>query len=385
VISIGFAREENSQLCVSRLEDGEPMDAGSRIDALLMSRLDFDIQILEIPPVSDKELEGLLRYRLRSIYPGNPSETAFDYRVAGTGAKRRAILFICPSAVLDRYRTASAQKPLLLPYSITCAIARKKGDAVIVFFHQDWVELSVYWGGILSSSTVYSREEGHPFDFARAADSLPPEVRSLPIVVVAAPRELKEIEQSFNKDELQRAAFLTFAEAAREWKSIDALFKVQNKRSLLLSPAFRIGALAAATAALSIQIFLKFISAAEGRYDRLRTLQSALEVESRRIVVIEEEVNELTREISGLEAREPLDVYLLFSELSAVLGSETRIRNLTIRDNGFQIEAVGSNPLKLMDGFRNRLSFSDVRLSQVIPDAKSGKERFSFSGVFHAR
>ncbi len=97
-----------------RLERGEL--AGGRVaragtgpfDALLVSRLDVDVQVFDIPPISDRDLEGLVRYKLRSRYPGNPRQTSFDYRVAQRGKIRRVIVFVARTSTVEAYRAAAA-------------------------------------------------------------------------------------------------------------------------------------------------------------------------------------------------------------------------------------------------------------------------------------
>ena len=97
------------------------------------------------------------------------------------------------------------------------------------------------------------------------------------------------------------------------------------------------------------------------------------------------EVESLAAERDRREARRPGDLYLLLSELSQALGDGVRLRSLSVRDDNFQGEAVGVNPLALMERFTAHAVFSAMKLSPVVPDGKSGRERFSFSGVFHGR
>ncbi|RPJ03259.1 MAG: hypothetical protein EHM28_15640, partial [Spirochaetaceae bacterium] len=49
--------------------------------ALFMSRLDFNCKIIPVPPVADEEIGEILRYKIRSLYPGDPEHTVFDYKI----------------------------------------------------------------------------------------------------------------------------------------------------------------------------------------------------------------------------------------------------------------------------------------------------------------
>ena len=66
-------------------------------------------------------------------------------------------------------------------------------------------------------------------------------------------------------------------------------------------------------------------------------------------------------------------------------GRAARIRSITVRDDSFQLDATGNDPFRLMEGFKARDAFSAMKLSQVVPDADTRRERFSISGVFHDR
>lgn len=124
---------------------------------------------------------------------------------------------------------------------------------------------------------------------------------------------------------------------------------------------------------------------AESREGALKKTYSVLESQIRRTLDLQKDVDALRAELARIDSARPQDLYLFLSELTGVLGEDVQIRSIQIQEDGFQIEAVGSNPLRLMEGFRNSALFDAVKLSQVVPDARSGKERFSFSGVFHAR
>ena len=349
-----------------------------------MSRMDFDVQIVDIPPVSDKELEGLLRYRLRSIYPGSPAATAFDYRMGAEEGGRRAALFICPRAVLEKYRAAAGQARLLLPWSLTDALGRRKGNVVIVFLGRGCAELSVYRGGALRGSFVRPRAALSAERFNALVKTLPEDAKKLPCILIAPDGDLekgKDLPAEIGGE----VEIIPYSRLVQEVRKPDALFQEKKRTPVFLSPAGRIAGLAALAVVLAAMIFVKVTASLESRYEQLKKLDSTLEAQSRKVVGMETQVDALSQELAGLKERQPLDVYLLFSELSSVLGSGTRIRTITLRGDSFQIEAVGTNPLKLMEDFRSHPSFSDVKLSQVIPDAASGRERFSFSGVFNAR
>ena len=73
-----------------------------------MSRLDFDVRMLKLPSLPRGSIEGFLRYRSRSLYPGNPEETAFAWSLVRSGGARYAVLFLCKRSIADGYLKLAA-------------------------------------------------------------------------------------------------------------------------------------------------------------------------------------------------------------------------------------------------------------------------------------
>ena len=367
-------------MMLRRTEDGAPLASDARVGGLLMSRLDFDVQVLDIPRVPEKEVEGLIRYRLRTLYPGSPSETAFDYRLISNGAQQHAAVFISRADTLNQYREAAQQAPLLLPFNLVSALVKKHSDVKIWFVLPGWTELLVYRGGNLVSSTVEQRE-GVAFDPSEAESALSPDLRELPAVLVSTREEVDRL-RGVAPDAF---AFVTLDELAAGVRKLDGLFSTKPRSRVVLGPGVRAGILAGLAVVVGVLLFFKAASSAEARYAQAQKVYSAMQNESLKTIAIQKEVDSLTSELAQIQSRKPDDLYLFFSELSAILGSGVTIGTVEMNDGNFRIDAVGSNPLRLMEGFAGNPSFSGVTLSQVVPDERTGKERFSFSGVFHAR
>ncbi len=382
MIAEAFEDQAAKKIMVSRLSDYAPLEEDGPFDALLASRLDFTVRVVDIPPVSESEVENLLRFKLRSVYPGNPADTELDYTVVGEGKKKRALLFICRRATLERYRKAAGQKPILLPWSLTRGLVGKRTDAVVWFVHRDWVEVSVSIGGLPISATVHPRARGSDFDLCAAAGMLPEDVRSLQCIVVCPADEVESIKSRIPEADAPRTRYVTFNQLTE--RGAPALFTAKKQRRALLSPAARLGILGAAVVLLTAVLFIKLITSAEAKYTQLVQLHASLEAENRRIVSIQGEVKSMSDQLAALQARESPNAYHFLSEIAAVFGSAARVRSFTLSAASFQVDAVGTGPLKLMEGFKNHPLFTDVKLAQVTPDAATGTERFSISGVYHA-
>jgi hypothetical protein len=368
-MTLGYGEEKNGRISTAGVED---------FDALLMSRLDFEMHVLDIPPIADREIEGLIRFRLRSIYPGSPRETAFDYRLIRRGSARRAVLFISRSKTVDAYREAAGRRPLLLPCLLLLRHVPTAGNFRAWVWHGAWAELLLFRGGVLISSSVHRSARGRQFMIEKGEEGLPREERNGSVMVTAAAADFQRMGPA---DGISRVPLEALA---RKLRKTDGLFSMR-KKDTALSPWLRLAGCAAAVILLAVLVFIKDLRAIEARVVRLRTIAGAMENDARRVREMQAEVESLAAERDRREAKRPGDPYLLLSELSRALGSGVLLRSMSFRDESFQGEAIGLNPLALMEAFQARLSFSAVKLSPIVPDGKTGRERFSFSGVFHGR
>jgi hypothetical protein len=345
---------------------------------LLMSRLDVDLRALEVPPVPERDLEGLIRLKLRSLYPAHPQETVFEYRLARRGAARSAVVFISRAATVREYQAAAGRRPLVLPYQLIARRVPRRGPFRAWFCHETWAELLVYRDGVLASSTVVRRARGEPLDLEAEEGRLPADSRMGPLLVIASADELAGLER------IDGAAYVPLELVGIGPARLDGLFPAAGRRPAVPVET-RIGLLAAAVLVLGLLLPFKAARQAEELSGRLAARADSLLRGARESLAMRQELDALLAERARLDAALPSDLYALLSELSIVLEDPARIRGITVRDDGFMLDVTGGDPLSLMQGFRARGAFSDLKLSQVVHDPVSLRERFSISGVFHGR
>ena len=374
--SLSLGEEHGEEIHITPTTPGASADARRAGDAILMSRLDCDIRFVDLPMVPDRDLEGLLRFKLRSIYPGNPEDTVFDHRLVGEGPHRKAMLIVARRATLDRYRSAVGGARLYLPFSLLENYARERGAFRAWFCTEGWRELIVYQGGVLVSSTVYKREGEVAPDLRGADEQLAGEVREIPCVCVNAQAEDGAVPAG--------ATGLEIRDLLESGRRPGGVFPPERRRSRVIPRGIRVVLLCAAALVLGVAVFYKEIGLTERHADASRVVYAELEIESRRVMALQREVEQLETTVSELEKRRPQNLYAALAALNDVLGEEARVTSLVIRDSRFQVEAVGRNSLRLMERFSAHEGFSDVELSQVVPDQAAQRERFSFSGSFRA-
>lgn len=375
VNALACGQEEVGGVRLRRLGHAVPADGEVAFDAVLVSRLDCDVRFVDLPPVPEREVEGLLTYRLRSIYPGDPSETVFDYRLLGEGKQRQAVLLITRRETLRRYRAVAGGRPLLLPITMLDRIVQGRESVRVWFCAGEWLEHLVFRNGRPVSSAVRRADAADPLAVVHADGELPPEVRAIPALCVVERLGARTLPGG-----MEAVALATIAAGTRRSAGV---FR-GRRRDFLLSGA-GLALLGAACAILAVAVLAKYVDRAERRVADLSTACAALEAESRRALAIRKEDEALEAAVVRMEAMRPRDVYASLSSLLDVLGEETQLVGLTLRDETFQVEAIGTNSLGLMERLRAHESFGEVRLSRVVPEAQSGRERFSFAGSFRVR
>jgi hypothetical protein len=349
-----------------------------RAGALLLSRTDVDLRVLEVPPVAGKDLEGLIGLRLRSVYPGNPRETVFDYRLVRCRGIRKALVFVARKATVDAYRAAAGRRQLVLPYQLIADRVPRRGPFRAWFCQEGWAELLAFLDGVLVSSTVKRTARGRPFDLAAEEGRLAPELRAGPLAVVAPERDLARMAK------IEGASYLPLEPLLGRCRRIHGLFPSTRWRAAI--PAgVRTGLLAVAVVVLGMLVLFREVRRSEDRSRRLAAIVDALEQGSRTSLAEQKELDTLLAERERLDALLPRDLYGLLSELAVVIGDTARVRSISVRGDGFQLDATGSDPFVLMEGFKARGVFSELKLSQVVPDQDARRERFSISGTYHGR
>jgi hypothetical protein len=342
-----------------------------RFDALLLSRLDVDLRLFDLPPVAGRDVEGLIRYRLRSLFPGNPRETSFDYRVIRRGRTRRAIVFVTRTSTVEAYRAVAGRRPLVPPCRLLTGRVPRRGTFCAWIGDGRWVELLEYRDGLLESSRVVRRERGDWAAVAAAASAAPR--------LVIAPRA--------------DLAGLAGADGAALLPLESAVLRGVGPRGLFAAPArtpvvphvARAAMLAAVVLVLGVLVLNRIARREEERARRLQAVVSSLEQAARASLETRREADALHLERDRLTAGIPPDRYRVLAELSAVFAGAVRVRRVSFRDDRFQVEASGGDPLALMEALKARDGFRELELSPVVPDTLSREERFSIGGVFRGR
>ena len=382
-----YAEYTNDEVKLYNIDRSRLVDNNSNFDAVIMSRLDYDIQVIEFPPVSENEIEKLLSFRIRSLYPGKPEETVFDYRIEKRDKKNTAVLFISEKKIIDKYKEYSNNKPLFLPAGLIVQYVEKRKNQVIIFLHAVWIELLYYKQGVLLFSRVIERKNSIIEDIKKIEKDIPETLRQVPALFITGGLDKKGLDRIIagNNTIWEKTSVLSLMDILNKPVSVKtALFRVKKKQRFF-NHNIGICIMVVILISFSLMVFNKHVEKKEKYVSELKAFAVTLETDNRAAITLQEEIKKLEEEYSGLYNAKPPDLYKLLSELTFVLGKDVSITNLTIKDNSFRIEAVGKNTFNLLDRFKGRNVFKDVRMYQVFPIPDTDKERFSISGLFYVK
>lgn len=90
-----------------------------------------------------------------------------------------------------------------------------------------------------------------------------------------------------------------------------------------------------------------------------------------------QEKNKLLKETS------PPNLYNRLSLLSTEIGLEYKLLSITVKADEFQCQAIGKNPLVLVEKMTESSELSDITIQQIQTDSKTGLEIFSMRGSFN--
>ncbi len=389
-----FAERREGRVVLLRPDSGKPLEGPDDGEALLISRMDCDVHVLEVPPAAAKEPAGYLRYRLPALYPGRPEASELDYRQLRLGRRGFAVLFVAGAGVLQGYREAARGRPLLLPFSLfqpLVATGRgEEADGVDLFsyWHTDWIDC------LLVPSPRADGGEAPKAFLVRRSGSAADEIAQL---LARTGRPAEQVRWVFFAGEAEREELRDRVRAAGS-ASVDALpigeaFAALRRPAGLFAPRGRAERLPRGVRvqllvlAILAAAFLLARRAGDREEDHARRLQgelAALEAQVGRAVPLQKEAEKLEEQLRSLQRRRVADPYRVLAALQSVLQGEVRVRSFQLEKNAFQLEAVAVNPLRLMEAFGRSGAFEEVRMVQVIPLKDEQGELFRLTGRLRA-
>ena len=370
-----YAAAESQGRIIPLSHPGGPPRGDHRM-ALMMSRLEFDIHIVDIPNAR-REVRPVLELKIASLYPGSPEETVFDFRPIGGG---KAILFITSRATLEGYRK-TWQKTVLFPsYALVKRYVASGEKTVCSFWWYDWVEIWLFEGNRPLESLVFRRSADLRLDSAEL-DSHIPEGFAEASHILFCPREMHTQMDGFSlvrSPDFRRSIIIEEA-IGRVRRRKDFIFELHVPLLHRYRGAFIVFCLLLAGLLFAGAMERRFVVRRELREELAERLQGVRESEE-----IRTRISALEAELQTLDGIRPVNLYRFLLELPELLGPDTDVQQLTIEGGDrFQIEGRNSEPFFLVSAAEGNRRFSGLKLPRIVKDHRSGKERFSLAGYYH--
>jgi hypothetical protein len=360
----------------------------NHVMGLLMSRLDFDSKIIQVPPIPDNAVRDMLSYKIRSLYPGDPANTRFDYKLFTAKKKRYAVVFICKKPVIQEYKDIAGKKLLLLPFTLLKGHINKykEQDACFLFWHPDWVELFTLEQGVLTATTAIKRAKHMKSDFRKIIKILAKEQEGMSFINYCAEDEhhliSEHLEIHFPKNPREIRLFKDFF--SHSIRKSEALFAPERRTKL---PPFKqrltiYGFTLLFCFGLLYNKCAVHMLAYEEYLEQKRNESVRLYAD---ISSMQNEISKLEEKLLALRVKKPVNVYHMFNDLSSVFTGQTELLSFILKGSSFQMEGRSINALSLEERLKKHSSFSQVSLPEFKPERNSYKERFRMQGVYHAQ
>ncbi len=157
----------------------------------------------------------------------------------------------------------------------------------------------------------------------------------------------------------------------------------RSRRDRLTISAYYVPILIIVILALAFLLFKRSVREEESYLAGLKAQFDTIQKQTSKVIYLQNEIAALQEELDTLMGKKPTDPYLILSELESILQPEAVVQSFIMEKNFFQIEAVGVNPLGLMEIFKTKDIFENVKLVQIVPVKGSDQELFKITGTVH--
>ncbi len=351
------------------LDENIPVRPAYPFDALMVSRLDFEVRVTDLPEGSERDIRKALSYKIRSYDRGKPEQAVFDFELTDTANKNQAVVFLTEQNTLEAYRSLARDRSLFLPYGLVRPLLKHfaANDELVLFWNPAWVEIMLFWDGDLVSSSVVEREEQDP-EFLQGLRRLVPEVLSnCRCLVLYGSFEKELVHEHVEELDLPNATieYLTFNQAVDLLTDKPALIFEKRKRLRSALARSRLPLEIAVVLLLAVLNLNSFVSGQDTYLARLndaleRTVAPGGELES-----LAAENEALIQRVAELQRRRPLDVYALLAELDRVASGRASVSKLVLNDGFLQLEGETADPVRFADLLTTKPLFRDTRLTDT--------------------
>ncbi|GHU58447.1 hypothetical protein FACS189444_2120 [Spirochaetia bacterium] len=349
--------------------------------ALLASPMDIQVYVLSIPMLKRKNHEELIREQIKNLYPGDIDTILLDYTLppipcsAHSGTTAAVTAFGVAPELLASYR--ALRKPVIPGIRIMAQAAgnstEQSESKLVILFNAGCVEIARFEDNAAAryiASRLENEGENIPFLSRFYSEE---ERNTLPVLYIYPSSHaqfcegyITELSKIFHHlspiDLTEAAAGINLRKAA--------IFNNQKERT---RKAHRV--IISALILLNFALVVFFIHSAS---DTVKATLTNLKATYMEQSANTKEAAELKKEIATFDQIPQITMYRIFSEFCASLHGAW-INTMTIRSDGFILEAEGADSIEVLLSLQQTGYFSGLVLHQASPSKIRG-EQFSISG-----
>ena len=346
---------------------------------ILLSRLDVEQYLVELPPLPEEKVGAALKYRLPALYPGSIESARIDF-VRNGGKGNRYILFVVDEARLAAYRRKAMGGELLSPTLVAKELS-PRGPWTSVSWAGTWASLDRFEGGALIASRRVRRSGGVAEDLSRLLSESEGEKYGKSASVFVSE------EASGDAGALEGAVADLGIREFRILPLSGLLPRLRIARVLLfpLRPRARkargyaLVALACLDLALSCILAHRSLGELDAELSAVKDGYLRMQRRNGETLRLVDEIAASEGKYEKLLAEEAPDMYAVVSSVAADTGPGSRILGLIVQEGEFRMEAEGPDALAALSKLELSGDFDSVKLHQSLPIA-AGRERFTISG-----
>lgn len=347
---------------------------------LLISPLDIQVFFMNVSALKEEDREGIIRSQLRTLYPGDPENTVFDYILCGKKERgpskpcRKIIVFAAEREIYDLYRETG--KSLIPGISILSLGAEKirAPSKLVILLTPQWAEAARF-----DNNEISRHVSGHT---GKDAAEIPfiaqlyteEERDELPVIIIEHPKAYHSGPHRLFKKYLS----MNIEEALGGIKIKNRRVFYRPREGQRINHGFIISALIILNCG-SLVFSLGLVSSrmAEELIGLQNTHTEQIEYRKKE-EKLKREIAEINDRRAGNSVNQRHPIYEIISEIDSCL-SRARIQNLTIQQETFNLEAEGEDSIGVFRALEGSAYFNDISLHQAVP-SRTGGEQFSISG-----
>ena len=363
-----------------RLATAASAKEGAVPDALLVSRLDLEQYLLELPPMPEERVRAALAFRLGALYPGAADTASIDF-ARNRGGGNSFLLFVMDDEALAAYRGAAGDLPLV-SQSLLAADMAPRGEWSCVFWTAAWASLDRFEDGRLTESIVIVRA-GEPMrDWSNLMRKRTAAGHGDATVLVSddASADSAFLEALGSEGGCASLSVLPLAAVLpRVRLSASTVFPIRPRSRR--RRRFALAALSCLDALLALALAYRYSGALEEEEAALKARYLSMQMRNGAALRLSEETDAKEKKYDSLIAGDPPDMYAVIAGIATRSGEGTRILSLVLEGGAFEMEAEGRDALAALARLEETEGLKGIKLRQSVP-MRGGIERFSISGSY---